>query len=253
MCAAERWNAEVRREAGVTLMELLIAVSLLSMLSVGMMFAMRIGLNAMGRTNERVISNRRVLGVERILTQQIAGFMTATGMCGTGLQTPPSRVAFFQGEPQTMRFVSTFSLQEASRGYPQILEFQVIPGENGRGVRLIVNETLYTGPFSTGAHCLGVVPDPETGTPQVMWRPVAVGAQSFVLADKLAACQFAFKEEKSPTEQDVWHAKWPRDFTPSAVRIDLVPLDPDPSELQVPPFVAPFRVNRHPFYEYGDF
>jgi type II secretory pathway component PulJ len=243
----------MRREAGVTLMELLIAVTLLSLLSVGMVFAMRIGLNAMGRTNDKVISNRRVLGVERILTQQIAGFVPSTGLCGTGLQTAPARVPFFQGEPQTMRFVSTFSLQEASRGYPQILEFQVIPGENGAGVRLIVNETLHTGQFATGAQCLGVTPDPETGTPRVLWRPVPVGATSFVLADKLAACQFAFKEETEQGKPDVWHMRWPREFTPSAVRIDLAPLEPDPSRLHVPPIVVPFRVNRHPFSEYADF
>ena len=66
-------------QSGVTLIELLVAVSLLSLLSVGMLFAMRVGLNAMGRTNARVISNRRVLGVERILTQQIAGFVPAAG------------------------------------------------------------------------------------------------------------------------------------------------------------------------------
>jgi type II secretory pathway component PulJ len=237
-----------RSEAGVTLMELLIAVSLLSMLSVGMVFAMRIGLNAMGKTNQRVISNRRVLGVERILTQQIAGFLPTTGLCGE----PPARVPFFQGEPQTMRFVSTFSLQEANRGYPQILELQVIPGENGEGVRLVVNETIYTGPLSTGARCMGQQPG-EAGTPQILWRPVQISGASFVLADKLAGCRFAYKEEKGQNEPDIWHVKWPRDFTPSAVRIDLAPLEPDPSRLHIPPVIAPFRVNRHPFSDYGDF
>lgn len=234
-------------------MELLIAVALLSMLSVGMLFAMRIGLNAMGKTNERVISNRRVLGVEKILTQQVAGFIPAAALCGTGLQSPPTRVVFFQGGPQTMRFVSTFSLQEASRGYPQILEFQVIPGENGLGVRLIVNETLYTGPLSTGAQCLGMNRDAPPGMPQAIWRPVPAGTQSFVLADKLAMCQFAYKEEKPKEEPDLWHPQWPREFTPNAVSIQMVPLNPDPSELQVPPFVAPFRVSRHPFSEYQDY
>src|SRR4051794_15024198 len=43
------------KESGVTLIELLVAITLLSLLSVGMLFAMRVGLNAMGKTNERVI------------------------------------------------------------------------------------------------------------------------------------------------------------------------------------------------------
>src|SRR4051794_12607344 len=158
-------HASLRRpdcESGVTLIELLIAVTLLSLLSVGMLFAMRVGLNAMGKTNDHFNSDRRVLGVERILTEQIAGFVPATGLCSPDPQIAPSPVPFFQGEPQTMRFVSTYSLQEAARGYPRILEFQVIPGENGQGVRLIVNEHLYTGPLSTGILCAGTGPDPVT-------------------------------------------------------------------------------------------
>jgi prepilin-type N-terminal cleavage/methylation domain-containing protein len=239
-------------ESGVTLIELLVAVSLLSLLSVGMLFAMRVGLTAMGRTNARVIDNRRVLGVERILTQQIAGFVPAAGFCGATAQTQGSPFVFFQGDAQTMRFISTYSLQEASRGYPQILEFQVIPGENGAGVRLIVNESLYTGPFGTSAHCLGITPDPS-GVPRVIWRPVAAGAGSFVIADKLARCTFLYKEERDLPQPDLWHPRWPHDFTPAAVRIDMAPLAPDPAHLHVPPVVAPFRVNRHPFTNYGDF
>lgn len=241
--------SRARSQAGVTLMELLVAITLLSLLSVGMLFAMRVGLSAMGRTNDRVISNRRVLGVERILTQQIAGFLPTRGLCGANPQGP--QFTFFQGDPQTMRFVSTYSLQEASRGYPQILEFQVVPGENGVGVRLIVNETIYTGPFGTGGHCMGMTPDPS-GVVRVLWRPVVAGATSFVLADKLARCSFAFKEHRDPPEPDLWHPMWRHDFTPAAVRIDLAPLEPDPARIQVPPVVAPFRVNRHAFSEYGD-
>jgi hypothetical protein len=238
-------------ESGVTLMELLVAVSLLSLLSVGMLFAMRVGLSAMGRTNARVIDNRRVLGVERILTQQIAGFVPAAGFCGATAQAPGSPYVFFQGDAQTMRFISTYSLQEASRGYPQILEYQVIPGENGVGVRLIVNESLYTGPFGTGVHCLGIAPD-QSGVPRVMWRPVVAGPGSFVIADKLAHCTFTYKEERDLPQPDLWHARWPHDFTPAAVRIDMAPMAPDPANLQVPPMIAPFRVNRHAFTYYGD-
>ncbi|MEJ7607865.1 MAG: hypothetical protein WKF37_16740 [Bryobacteraceae bacterium] len=38
-----------------------------------------------------------------------------------------ARLPFFQGDTQTMRFVSTYSLQEAGRGFPGA-ELQVIPG-----------------------------------------------------------------------------------------------------------------------------
>ena len=63
---------------------------------------------------------------------------------------------FFQGEPQSMRLASTYSLQQGERGLPMILEFQVIPGEDEQGVRLVVNEHWYTGPRGAGIYCIGM-------------------------------------------------------------------------------------------------
>jgi hypothetical protein len=233
-------------------MELLVSITLLSLLSVGILFAFRIGLNAMGRTNSRMLSNRKVLGIERILERQIAGFIPAKADCRFSMETPPQRLPFFQGETETMRFVSSYSLQEASRGYPRVLEFQVIPGEDGTGVRLIVNEHLYTGLASTGQLCLGMRPNPETRTPEIIFRPVQIGASSFVLADNLAFCRFAYREELEPPARPIWRPRWIKDFTPAAVRIDLAPLEPDPAKLQVPPIVAPFRADRQAMTNYTD-
>ncbi|MBC8167553.1 MAG: prepilin-type N-terminal cleavage/methylation domain-containing protein [Bryobacteraceae bacterium] len=240
-----------RSQSGITLMELLVSMTLLSLLSVGMLFAMRVGLNSMGKTNEHFNRIRRVMGVERILTEQVAGFMATAGFCGSQ-GGPPTKFPFFQGDFQTMRFVSSYSLQEAARGYPRILEYQVIPSEDGQSVRLIVNESLYTGPLSTGARCGGVAPDP-TGVLTVLWRPVTPSPQSYVLADRLARCQFSFKEETLPDKpSDFWHSHWPKEFTPAAVRIDMAPLLSDPAHIQLPPVVAPFRVTRLPLSEYSD-
>lgn len=241
-----------RSTAGVTLMELLVSITLLSLLGVGILFAFRIGLTAMSRSNDRLMSNRRVLGVERILTAQIAGFIPTRADCRPSPEVAPSRLPFFQGEPQTMRFVSTYSLQEASRGYPRILEFQVIPGENGHGVRLIVNELLYSGPMSTGMLCAGLVPDPISRTNMIMFRPVQVGPASFVLADRLAGCRFSYRQDREHPQPPLWLPRWIHRTTPAAVAIEMAPLEMDPAKLQVPPIVAPFRANRDPLLVYTD-
>ena len=141
--------------SGVTLLELLLAVSLLSLLSVGIVTTLRVGITAMEKANTRLMDNRRMAGVQRILEQQIAGFVPVMADCVQGGEKPPFPLPFFQGEPQSMRLVSSFSLGEGWRGYAQVLEFQVIPGEKGVGVRLIVNEHLYSGPARAGAFCLG--------------------------------------------------------------------------------------------------
>ena len=74
----------MKREAGTTLIELLIAVSLVSLISVGMLMAMRIGLNTMGKTNEKFIANRKAIGVEKIVLSQLAGLMPVTANCMPG-------------------------------------------------------------------------------------------------------------------------------------------------------------------------
>ena len=241
-----------RNRRGVTLIELLVAITLLSLLAVGILFAFRIGLSGMTRSNERLLSNRRVLGVERILSQQVAGFVPVKADCRPQPDAPEQRLPFFQGDVQTMRFVSTYSLDEASRGYPRILEFQVIPGDADGGVRLVVNEFVYTGPISAGATCLGLVPDPVSGTSLLQFRPVAIGASSFVLADNLAYCRFAFREDREPPAPPLWHTRWPHLAIPAAVRVDMAPLRPDPAKLQVPAFTAAFRPNRDPLKNYAD-
>ena len=55
-----------RREAGVTLIELTVAVTLLSLLSLGMVMAMRVGLSAYAKTESKLMDNRRVAGAQRI-------------------------------------------------------------------------------------------------------------------------------------------------------------------------------------------
>jgi prepilin-type N-terminal cleavage/methylation domain-containing protein len=239
------------RARGVTLIELLIAITLLSLLATGLLFAMRIGLNAMESANRRVMTNRRTLGAHRILEQQVAGFVPAFAQCRAPGAPGGPRVPLFQGTPNVIRFVSTYSLQESSRGYPRLLEYFVIPGDNNEGVRLVVNETLYTSSFSAGELCLPPMPDPVTGIPMPVFRPPEPRPGTFVLADRLAYCRFWFEEALPPQTPaqippkfvPVWAKPglWPR-----SIRIEMAPLQPDPSRVQPMSFAAPIRVTRQP-------
>ena len=233
-----------RATAGVTLMELLIAVLLLSLLSVGLLFALRIGLNTYSKAQTRLMDNRRVAGAQRILEQELEGLIPVVAKCGTGREGGGTPAGFFQGEPETMRLVSTFSLQGGWRGQPQILEMFVIPGADGRGVRLVVNETPYAGPAGAGRLCAG--PHKFFGA--------SAGPDSFVLADKLAFCRFTYLDQ--PADQSlplVWSASFAGPTWPQAVRIEMAPLDPDPGRLQPISVVAPIHVFRHPEVPYGDY
>lgn len=235
-------------QRGVTLMELLIAVTLLSLVVSGVLMSMRVGLNAMQRSNHRFIANRRVLGTQKLLEQQVAGLLPVPATCiGAGGETPRETIPFFQGEPQTMRFVSSYSLGDGSRGMPRILEFQVIPGEEGRGVRLVVNEHIYTGALGAGRFCLGMVPDPLAGIALPRFVPVAIGAGSFVIADKLSECRFVYRESLQDPPFERWGPRWMRSADwPSAIRVEMLPLEPDMSMITPVSLTVPVKVKKAP-------
>ncbi|HKA01893.1 MAG TPA: prepilin-type N-terminal cleavage/methylation domain-containing protein [Candidatus Solibacter sp.] len=228
-----------RSEAGVTLMELLIAVTLLSMVSVGMLFALRIGLNTYAKAQQHMMDDRRVAGAQRVLTDQLEGMMPLQANCGGGGLTP-----FFQGGPDRMRLISTYSLQGSWRGRPQILEYLVIPDDSGvGGVRLVVNETPYVHPRQAGQLC----------TAPGKYLPISTGPNSFVLADHLALCRFSYAtQEDDMLKHPIWAPAFGGRTWPVGVRVEMAPLVPDFSKLQPVTVVAPLRIHRLPEIPYVD-
>jgi prepilin-type N-terminal cleavage/methylation domain-containing protein len=238
------------RQAGLTLIEVLVAITLLALLSVGMMVAMQIGLSSFAKVDRKLMDNRRVSGAQRLLEQELEGIMPVVAPCGK----EGRKFSFFSGEPQVLRLVSTFSLQDAWRGQPQILELFVIPGEDGVGFRLVVNEVPYPGPFGAGQLCLGVTPDPLSGSAVPKFLPPVPSGNSFVLADKLAYCHFVFLSPPlQPNLLPFWTDTWVRGGWPQAVRIEMAPMAPDFSRLQPISVVAPIFIHRNPDVPYGDF
>ena len=247
-----RYRAMKRSRTGVTLIEVLIAVSLVSLLSVGILMALRVGMSAMEKANRRLMDNRRAVGARRIIEEQLAGFMPVIAVFSASSEDAGTKIPFFEGREQSMRFVSSYSLQEAARGLPQILEFQVIPGEHGRGVRLVVNENLYSGPRSAGAFCLGPGRDPELGVETQRFIPIVVGPRSFVLADQLASCHFSYLGPVQDKDLEQWSPSWiPENRWPLGIRIEMAPLDTDAGRLKPLTVTAPVHVNRDPTFEYG--
>lgn len=238
--------------AGVTLIELLIAVTLFSLLALGIVITVQVALSALGKTDSRLMANRRVSSIEHILEDEIGGVMPVTADCQPAPGADITRLPFFQGEAASMRLASTYSLQQGARGLPMILEFQVIPGENGEGVRLVVNEHWYTGPRGAGAFCLGMGADPLTGAPAPRFQPIQIGPGSFVLADKLAYCRFSYRVLRDPPLPPLWVTFWTQKVLPNAVRIELAPLAPDAGRLQPVTLTIPIRVTRLPMESYFD-
>jgi prepilin-type N-terminal cleavage/methylation domain-containing protein len=244
--ARKRETKNQKPETGFTLLELLIAITLFSLLSVVIVISLRVALSAMNKVDSRLMGNRRVVGVERVLEEQVAGIMPVTANCQSGGDGPGARIAFFQGEPAAMRLASSYSLQEGSRGLPMILEYSVIPGENNAGVRLVVNEHLYTGPLGAGLFC-------APAGPTAAFLPIQTGPTSFVLADKLAYCRFSFREPRPPPESFRWVPLWTQQrLLPNAIRIEMAPVDPSAARLEPVTLTMPVHVTRLPMEKYAN-
>jgi len=241
-----------RSAAGVTLIEVLIAVTLLSLLTLGMLLVMRVGLMAYSKTNDRLMENRRVTGAQRVLQDELEGLIPATPPClgQEGLQS--LNFVFLQAESQQMRLVSAFSLHEGWRGHPQILEFLVIPGKDGVGVRLVVNEIPYSPPVA-GRLCVGIADDPSLGARVPVFGAVEAGPDSFILADQLASCRFSYLSGTgSPSNPVMWRPAATGRGWPQAIRIEMAPLEPDPARLQPITVTAPLYLQRSVDMKYED-
>src|SRR5437763_1141935 len=84
--AAQRRSA-VKRERGFTLIELMIAITLVAALSTGMLLAMRTGLLTLDKIETRLQENRRTVSIQQMLIRQLANVMPVAGECATG-RTP---------------------------------------------------------------------------------------------------------------------------------------------------------------------
>jgi|HubBroStandDraft_5_1064220.scaffolds.fasta_scaffold49420_2 hypothetical protein len=212
----------------------MIAITLVAAISSGLLLAMRTSLLTYEKINHRLDENRRAMGMQQALARQIGGVMPVMGGCGGGL------VPLFNGDGQSLRFASSYSLAEGARGYPRIVEYQVAPDAHG-GVRLLMNERIYFGPASSVPLCGST------------FLPVVITPQSVEMAGNLAYCHFVYQMTVPDSVLGgAWLPSWTQPNLPRAVRIEMAPLNPNPSRLPVMTLNVPVHVNREvnvPYYD----
>jgi prepilin-type N-terminal cleavage/methylation domain-containing protein len=220
-------------ERGVTLVELLIAITLVAAISTGLLMAIRISLTTLDKVQSRLESNRRAMEVQQLIVRQIGSVIPTVSPCG-----PPGR-AVFAGTASNMRLATSYSMLEGARGYPRLVDYAVQPDPKG-GVRLVMMEQVFAPVFQESV-CAGALPP---GQPP----PVPV-----VLAEKLATCRFVYHEYiPDALDQGNWVLLWDRPNLPSAVRIEMAPLVPNPAELPMATLHIPIHINRIVVGQYVD-
>ena len=209
----------LRRNAGMTLIELLLAVTLFAAISGSIGVVLRVAFISMDKIDAKVDLNRRVIASQRAIDQILNGLIPVVTPCG-------ALPVGFGGNAVSMRFVSSFSLAEGSRGRPQIVELFVDSNPKG-GVRLLLNERPYFGKRSLSAGC---------------GAPAVVTSNSFILADRLARCEFSYRRTDYNSGSEAWLGSWGIPEWPSAIRLDMAPLTFVPNQIQPTTIVVALKV-----------
>jgi hypothetical protein len=242
-------TSEHTSERGVTLVELLISITLVAALAVGMLMAIRSGLTVMDRINVRLEQNRRVMGIQQIVSSQIGGAMPVSGGCR------------LIGTSESLQLVTSYSVGEGARGYPRMVMFSVARDPAG-GVQLQEVES----PYTRSGGC-GVV-EPNPGLQAFFSQFGAAqnpGAQNqaakapadqpviptptgpiLVLASRLYSCRFSYRPPQRPdgTFLNTWADSWKLPVLPGAIRIETVPLDGVTSNLPALAVNAPIHITK---------
>jgi prepilin-type N-terminal cleavage/methylation domain-containing protein len=208
-----------RSQAGMTLIELLIAVTLFGAISASMGIVLNIAFTSMNKIDSKVDFNRRIIASQRTLDQILQGMIPVNTPCAG---RPIGIVARQNG----VRFVSSHSLGEGSRGRPQIIDLFFDASPNG-GIRLLLNEQPYMGKASLTMAC---------------GQPFQTMQTSFILADRLSECRFSYRRREPGTVAEGWFPVWTYSDWPSGIRIDMAPSTLQRNQIQPTSVVAPILV-----------
>ncbi len=232
--------------AGLTLVEVLVAVTLLALLAGGMTTALSMGAGAWSQVRERLVLDRKIASFNQLLHAHFAAVVPVTAR-------PPRRVGvgeapFFHGEPQQMRFVSSYSLADGVRGGLRIVELNVMRAK--KGLRLVLTESAYRGPASVGRYIIG---SERVGRGvRLLFQPVTPREDSMIVADQLGRVEFSYLHElPNSREPAEWTSIWAdARQIPAAIQVVMEPARREP-RLQPVSIVAQVRPRYAPPSEAG--
>jgi prepilin-type N-terminal cleavage/methylation domain-containing protein len=188
------------KQTGFTLLELLVAVTVVSLLSTTILFGWRIAANAWGRASELVEEQRRVAATHELLQEQMAAMVPYSPWVRQGRQD-----VFFQGEPQTARFLSRYSLENRSGSGLYLVEYQMAETLDGT-CQLLFNEIPLRNPEEAGA--LFTSAEESPAGPILRFSPVERTAKTRVLLERLAQCRMEYYRPAESQQPGRWTEQW---------------------------------------------
>jgi prepilin-type N-terminal cleavage/methylation domain-containing protein len=219
--SAWRHPGEVRLPIrGVTLIELLVAVTLLGFVSLGLLFAMRIGIGSWQRGDARLAADRAVVAAGDLITTQLASAWARN----VGWGPREQRVSFllFEGAADRLHFLTRYSVASRDRGGSWLAEYW-FEHDARNECRLLYNEYPFRSDDDAAAVVQQLVRDPS-GQMLVQYRAPQVAPGTRILYTGIHDCAFEYLIE--PADQGsarpvYWGKYWPGDprLLPHAVAV----------------------------------
>ena len=198
--ANRRLAGVMRQSSGFTLLELLVSITIVSLLVTTVLFGWRIALSAWEKANSRLEEERTVRSTHLLLQEQMASMVPQQIWVAGGL-----REFFFQGEPQAARFVSRYSLAHRAQTGLYLIEYQVAMKPDGTR-QLLLNESPVNSNDSLGKQIAGVETVP--GGRKLQFAAFEQGAQTVHLLEGLQEIRFEYFRAGSFSQPGAWTDQW---------------------------------------------
>ncbi len=197
---------------GFTLLELLVSMTILSLLVTTVLFGWRIAASAWQKASTRLEHNRTVTETSQLLEEQMASMVAYRVPASLG-----SLELFFQGEPHTARFLSRYALTGRSSSGLYLIEYQIAEGPRGTpgvtpGGTPGVTRELWVNEFPVRSReelsPLFVKPDPASTVRMQRFLPFERGPNTLVLLTGLKDCRFEYYNPPLGPQPGAWTEHW---------------------------------------------
>lgn len=132
-----------RRDSGFTLMELLVSITLMSLIAVAIHSGFRLTLNSWEKGEKALQRQRTLHFVLDLISRQVGSMVPYYSR--QQLEGTPVDVLLFHGSAQAVRFVSSFSSEGRAADGLRLVEYFLADSPTGEGKALLINETALPG------------------------------------------------------------------------------------------------------------
>jgi prepilin-type N-terminal cleavage/methylation domain-containing protein len=194
-------------EAGFTLLEMIIAVTLVALMAASLWAVFRIGLRSWSRGTDFIDANQRHRSIMDMVQKQMASAFGLFKPADPQIASPPA--LYFNGKENSLRFVSLNSLRFQESPGLTLVTYEVAQDAEG-DYSLVEKEARY----------LGKITDEEVDANQSGPIPIF---------ENLSSCIFKYFNEGEDKAASEWVDQWDGEQLgrlPKAVSISMISRDP---------------------------